>query len=220
MWLNGTPLGKSLSLFLNVLKWHLNILRHFLKKSVWKIRLPFTGTGEISYESKQSLSISFSFIIYSTQCTACWQPLLKRISPKNLSSPSVCFNVPFQITYLYKHSQPLPTLEIKCLIQGHFSSKGGKPSNHSFSPFWLHRCHIRQRLTSSQVEAATTPCCSSWQARRTLSLFFWSPWILHAVDILIRDSAYSAGSHVPSHQIQSCVSVPVLMEEMSLASHY
>lgn len=42
---------------------------------------------------------------------------------------------------------------------------------------------------------------------------FPSPWILHAVDILIHDSAYSTGSCVPTHQIQSLVSLPVLMEE-------
>ncbi len=43
---------------------------------------------------------------------------------------------------------------------------------------------------------------------------FWSsflvPLIEHALDILIHDSAYSTGSCVPSLQIQSFVSVPVL----------
>lgn len=42
---------------------------------------------------------------------------------------------------------------------------------------------------------------------------FPSPWILHAVGILIHDSAYSTGSCVPSHQIQSSASLLVLMEE-------
>lgn len=57
------------------------------------------------------------------------------------------------------------------------------------------------------------PCCSLWHSLVQFVLVFPGPWILHAVDILIHDSAYSTGSCVPSHQIRSSVSLPVLMEE-------
>lgn len=60
------------------------------------------------------------------------------------------------------------------------------------------------------------PAVRRGEAWFSLSLFFFIPWILHAVDILIHDSAYSTGGCVPSRQIRSSVSLPVLMEERHL----
>lgn len=206
------PVGKPFSF---PLKWQLNIHSNFVKKQCQSGKLVYLSPApeEPLKTSNQSLSISF-LIIYSTQCTVCWQPILRMISPKSFNSLSICFNLLFQRTDLYKHSQ-------LCLCQHHrsnvsfkdtLSGKGEKPGNHSFSLSWYHCWHTKHKLTSLTLRQPPPPAVYHGKLGAVCPCFL-RPWILHVVDILIHDSAYSTGSRVPSHQIQMSASLPVLKEE-------
>lgn len=78
--------------------------------------------------------------------------------------------------------------------------------NSNYSPVISEKVHL------SIVESAVAPCCLNGKSSSVCPCFL-RIWILHTVNILIHDSAYFTGSCVPSHQIQSSVSLPVLMVE-------
>lgn len=116
------------------------------------------------------------------------------ISPKSLHSVPIRFNIPFQRAYLCKHSQPFPTLEIKCLIQGHSFQEGRKARRSYIFPVLISQVTHQAQTHLSHVEATTAPCCSSWQSLVQFVLVFRAhescmPWIFWSMTVHILQAA-------------------------------